>query len=523
MILSVLLALVGCSKGSSSGSSAAAPAETEAAAPVIESAGTVTSTGSVKSAEVDETTNYKDTVIIGIANDVNNLDPQGSNTDANMMVFYLTHERLVNIDPDTNEVIPALAESWTVSEDGCVYDFTLAADATFTDGTPCTAEDVKFTYDRAKDSSFAMQKVADVVSVEAVDPTHVRITLSKPNQDWLTLMAHGGMSILSKAACEKDPVKGPYLGSGMFSLEEWIPGSHCSFVRYDGYRKGPAPTRRIDLKLYKEASTRLIALQTGEIDVCIDPSTTDLQRIAEDPKLDLIQTPNVVMLYMPMQMEKPGLDNVHVRKALAHAMDKDSIVFAAYDGLATIHNNYINRGQFGLNPDIHVYEYDLEKAAAELELSGYKPGDLTFHIMVDNEAKKTAALIFQNSCAQIGINIVLEEMETAALKGKLNDAALDYELALYQFTDDLGTDYTLRNQHGSTMQEDGTLKLYVEAVWERKMNDRVVSSELVVRLLADGSFQYVSNHVTSFDEALAFSWYEPRLTEEEWQYYYGDS
>lgn len=458
VILSVLLALVGCSKGSSSGSSAAAPAETEAAAPVIESAGTVTSTGSVKSAEVDETTNYKDTVIIGIANDVNNLDPQGSNTDANMMVFYLTHERLVNIDPDTNEVIPALAESWTVSEDGCVYDFTLAADATFTDGTPCTAEDVKFTYDRAKDSSFAMQKVADVVSVEAVDPTHVRITLSKPNQDWLTLMAHGGMSILSKAACEKDPVKGPYLGSGMFSLEEWIPGSHCSFVRYDGYRKGPAPTRRIDLKLYKEASTRLIALQTGEIDVCIDPSTTDLQRIAEDPNLDLIQTPNVVMLYMPMQMEKPGLDNVHVRKALAYAMDKDSIVFAAYDGLATIHNNYINRGQFGLNPDIHVYEYDLEKAAAELELSGYKPGDLTFHIMVDNEAKKTAALIFQNSCAQIGINIVLEEMETAALKGKLNDAALDYELALYQFTDDLGTDYTLRNQHGSTMQEDGTLK-----------------------------------------------------------------
>lgn len=76
---------------------------------------------------------------------------------------------------------------------------------------------------------------------------------------------------------------------------------------------------------------------------------------------------------------------------------------------------------------------------------------------------------------------------------------------------------------GYEEQEDGTLKLYVEAVWERRMNDLAVSSELVVRPLADGSFQYVSNHVTSFDEALAFSWYEPRLTEEEWQYYYGDS
>ncbi len=462
MLISLLILSTSCSKDSSSSSAEAPAAAAETAAPApaaeFESAGTATATGSVKSEAVDESTDYKDTVTIGIANDVNNLDPQGSNTDANMMVFYLTHERLVNIDPDTNEVIPALAESWTVSEDGCVYDFTIASDATFTDGTPCTAEDVKFTYDRAKESSFAMQKVADVVSVEVIDPTHVRITLSKPNQDWLTLMAHGGMSILSEKACTEDPVKGPYLGSGMFSLEEWIPGSHCSFVRYDGYRKGPAPTRRIIFKLYKEASTRLIALQTGEIDVCIDPSTTDLERIASDPALDLIQTPNVVLLYMPMQMEKPGLDNVHVRKAMAYAMDKESIVFAAYDGLASVHNNYINRGQFGLNPDIHVYEYDLEKAKEELALSGYKPGELTFHIMVDNESKKTAALIFQNSCAQIGINIVLEEMETAALKGKLNDAALDYELALYQFTDDLGTDYTLRNQFGSTAQEDGTLR-----------------------------------------------------------------
>lgn len=428
------------------------------AAPAVESAGTVTSSGNVKSAEVQENVNYKDTVIIGIANDVNNLNPQGSNTDANMMVFYLTHERLVNIDPDTGKVIPALATEWTVSEDGCVYDFTIAEGATFTDGTPLTAEDVKYTYDKAKESSFAAQKVADVISTEVIDSTHIRVTLKKANQDWLTLMAHGGMSIMSKAACEKDPTNGPRLGSGMFSLEEWVPGSHCSFVRYDGYRDGAAPTRRIVMKLYKEASTRLIALQTGEIDVCIDPSTTDLERIKSDAKLDLIQTPNVVMLYMPMQMEKKGLDNVHVRKALAYAMDKESIVYAAYDGLASVHNNYINRGQFGLNPNIHVYEYDLAKAKEELALSGYKPGELTFHIMVDKEFKKTAALIFQNACAQIGINIILEEMETAALKGKLNDAALDYELALYQFTDDLGTDYTLRNQHGSTVQADGTLK-----------------------------------------------------------------
>ena len=156
-----------------------------------------------------------------------------------------------------------------------------------------------------------------------------------------------------------------------------------------------------------------------------------------------------------MQMEKPGLDNVHVRRALAYCTDKEAMVIAGKDGLGTVHNNYINRGQFGLNPNIHVYEYSIDKAKEELALSGYKPGELTFHIMVDKEFKKTMALIFQQSCAQAGINIVLEEMETAALKGKLNDKALDYELCIYQFTDDLGTDYTLRNQCGSTLGPDG--------------------------------------------------------------------
>ncbi len=449
VLVCVLLVSCGGNKKTSATVSSAEPVKT---------AGTSTEAGNVKSAEISKDVKYKDTVVIGVANDITTLDPQGSNTDANMMAFYLTHERLVNVDPDTNQVIPGLAESWTVSEDGCTYVFTLPADATFTDGSKLTAADVKFTYDKAKNSSFASQKVADVKSVRVIDDTHVEVVLSKANQDWITLMAHGGMSIMSEAACTANPEKGPYLGSGMFALDEWKPGDFVSFVRYENYRKGSAPTKKIIFKLFKEASTRLIALQTGEIDVCIDPSTTDLERIKSDAKLELVQTPDVVLLYIPMQMEKPGLNNVHVRKALAYCADKEAMVLGGKDGLGTVHNNYINRGQFGLNPNIHVYEYNIEKAKEELKLSGYKPNQLTFKIMVDKEFKKTMALIFQNACAQAGINIVLDERETASLKGSLNDAALDYEMCIYQFTDDLGTDYTLRNQCGSTLQADGTLK-----------------------------------------------------------------
>ena len=177
--LIVLLALMVCASFVFAGGEK--EAATSATTPAAESAGTSTAAGNVKSGDVQKDVKYKDTVTIGIANDVNNLDPQGSNTDANMMVFYLTHERLVNIDPDTNKVIPALAKSWTVSADGCVYDFTLCDGVTFTNGTPLTAEDVKYTYDKAKTSSFASQKVADVISTEAIDDTHVRVTLAKAN------------------------------------------------------------------------------------------------------------------------------------------------------------------------------------------------------------------------------------------------------------------------------------------------------------------------------------------------------
>jgi peptide/nickel transport system substrate-binding protein len=98
--------------------------------------------------------NYQDTITIGVANDVTTLDPQGSNTDANMMAFLLTHQTIVDIDPDTGEIIPGLASSWTVSEDGCTFTFEVPEGVKFSDGTPFVIEDIKYTYERADKTSF---------------------------------------------------------------------------------------------------------------------------------------------------------------------------------------------------------------------------------------------------------------------------------------------------------------------------------------------------------------------------------
>ncbi|HKM42726.1 MAG TPA: ABC transporter substrate-binding protein [Limnochordia bacterium] len=399
--------------------------------------------------------NYQDSITIGVANDVTTLDPQGSNTDANMMAFLLTHQTIVDIDPVTGEITPGLATSWTVSDDGCVFTFTIPAGVKFTDGTPLTAEDIKYTYERADLSSFTKSKVSLITDMEVIDDTHIAITIEKPSQEFLVLLAHKSMSILSETVTEGQEF-GYQTGTGMFAVERWVPGDYVSFVRNDAFHGEKAPTRRIVFRLIKEESSRLIALQTGEIDVCVDPLSTDLTYIEDDAKIELVTVPNVVLLYVAVNGEKPGLDNVHVRRALAHATDKESMILVGYNGVGTPHNNFINRGQFGLHEDIPVYEYDLEKAKQELALSGYKPGQLSLEVIYNDTAKENMALILQHNLAQVGITLNLKKMETAALKAILNDPALDYELCLYQWTDADGTDFTVRNMYGS-YERDGVL------------------------------------------------------------------
>lgn len=407
-------------------------------------------------AEPVEGQKVKDEIIIGVANDITTLDPQGSNTDANMMAFTMTHETLVEVDPVTNEVIPGMSSNWTVSDDGCTIVFEIPDNVTFTDGTPCTADDLVFTFNRAQESSFTKTKVELVTDVQALDDTHFQVTLSKPSQDFLLLLAHQSMSILSEKLVEADEF-GYQVGTGAYAVDVWTPGDQISFVRSEYYHRQTPPTPRVVFRLIKEESSRLVALQTGEIDVCVDPLSTDLGYIEEDPKLELVKIPNYVLLYNALNNEREGLDDVHVRKAIAYATDKESMIEVGYNGEGFPHHHWVNRNQFGWNKDLPIYEFDLEKAKEEMALSDYEPGELKFRIIYNDTAKESMALILKEDLAKIGIELELIKLETAALKGILNDAKLDYDMCLYQFTDNLGTDFTLRNQFGS-FEENGVLK-----------------------------------------------------------------
>lgn len=433
-------------------------------------------------------TNYKETIVIGTALDVTTTDPQGSNTDANMMLFYLTHETLVELDPKTGEVIPGLAEYEKI--DSTHYKFTLPSNATFTDGTPCTAKDVKFTFERAMKSSFTSPKVSLISNIEVVSDTQLIITISKPSQEFIMNLAHKSLSILSEKAVTEKGDSGSSLGTGMYSLKEWITGDHTTVERYDGYRTGAAKTKFIEFRIMKEDSARVIALQTEEIDVCIDPPTVELDHISSDSKLNLVQIPNVVMLYLTMNTTIEPFNNKLVRQAIAHAINKEALITAGYNNLGTVHNSMINRGQFGLDESNKGYDYDLEKAKKLLTEAGY-PNGFTLEIAYNGSAKNLMAQVIQSDMAKIGVTVKLEEMESAALKSMLNEHK--HKTALYQWTDADGTDFTVRSMYYTGSGSNRSL--ISDANLDKMIDEALVEEDTAKR---EKMYNDIDKYVTDF-------------------------
>lgn len=393
----------------------------------------------VKSAQGAE---LKDSIIIGTPLDITTTDPQGSNTDSNMMLFCMTHETLVALDPDTGTVIPGLAQFEIV--DGLTFKFKLPENASFTDGTPCTANDVKFTFERAGGSSFTSPKLTLLENIEVLNDREVVFKISKPSQEFLMQLAHRSLSILSEKAIRESGDEASNMGTGLYKIENWVPGDYISMVRYDGYWGEKAKTRRVEFKLMKEDSARVIALQTGEIDVCIDLPSVELNYVRDDSALKLIQVPNVVMLYLTMNNEIEPFKNQKVRQALAHAVNKQALLIAGLNGQGEVHNSMINRGQFGLNKSITGYDYDLEKAKALLTEAGYSDG-FTMELSFNGSARNLMAQVIQADFAKIGVTVKLDETESAALKGRLNEHK--FQTALYAWTDADGTDFTVRSMY----------------------------------------------------------------------------
>ena len=229
---------------------------------------------------------YKD-IVVGLPEDITNLDLQESNATANLMLNQCIHNRLISLNYDGTFACD-LAESYE-QVSATVWQFNLRKGVKFHNGSEMTADDVLFTYERARSSGAANDKVEMIAAVNKIDDYTVQFELTDQISDILYYIAYPTLGILNKAAVEADPVNGPTIGAGPYVFDSWSAGDSVKCHAFEDYWGGVKNTKNLTLRIMPEASSRVISLQNGEIDICVDPPAIELSHIADTDGLSLLQ------------------------------------------------------------------------------------------------------------------------------------------------------------------------------------------------------------------------------------------
>ncbi|MFV0333673.1 MAG: ABC transporter substrate-binding protein [Tropicimonas sp.] len=279
----------------------------------------------------------QDDITIGMVLEPPNLDPTGGAAAAiDEIVYANIFEGLTRFAPD-GSVVPGLAESWDVSEDGLTYTFHLREGVGFHDGSVMDGEDVKFSLDRARaeDSTNAQKALfAGIGEVAVPDPLTVVVTLASPDGAFPFKMAWGDAVILAPetaAQAATAPV-----GTGPFVFENWVQGASVKIARHDGYW-GPAPAlASATFRFISDPNAAFAAMMAGDVDAFpIYPAPETLAQFEANPMFRVIVGTTEGETILAMNHKSPPLDDVRVREAIAHAINRQEIIDGAMFGYGT--------------------------------------------------------------------------------------------------------------------------------------------------------------------------------------------
>ncbi|MBO9395756.1 ABC transporter substrate-binding protein [Shimia sp. R9_2] len=265
------------------------------------------------------------------------LDPTSAAAGAIDSVLYSNvFEGLTRFASD-GAVIPGLAKSWEISEDGLTYTFMLNEGVTFHDGSAMDAEDVKFSLDRARaeDSANAQKALfAGITDVAVVDPLTVQVTLEAPNGSFLFNMAWGDAVIVASESIAD--IKTTPIGTGAFKFENWVQGDQITLARNEAYWGTPAALTDVTFKFISDPTAAFAAMMAEDIDVFAGfPTPEALPQFEADPRFQVLVGSSEGETILSTNNQQPPLDNVKVRKAIAHAIDRSAIIDGAMFGLGT--------------------------------------------------------------------------------------------------------------------------------------------------------------------------------------------
>ncbi len=319
-----------------------------------------------------------------------NLDSQIDPFDTAKVLNNLVTDRLVFILPD-GSFEPHLATGWEISDDNLSWTFTLRRDVMFQDGTPFDAEAVKFNLERIlapeTGSAEAATTLGPITAVEVLDDYTVRITHERPWNNFLHALATQGVMWSPTALAANTPgeFSSKLIGTGPFRLVEWVPNSHVRFERWDDYNWGPSiktepgPVQldSVTVRFIDEELVRGTIITTDEANVVWDLPAQFVADYENNPDFQLLSgfQAGTGMQYV-MNVTRPPLNNVNVRRAIRYATNQEGLNNLIYDGRNLVMNGPLNRAHPCYNPDIeNVYSYDLDKAKRLLAEAGYEDRD----------------------------------------------------------------------------------------------------------------------------------------------------
>ena len=357
----------------------------------------------------------KDSVTIGLQLEPPHLDPTSAAAGAIDSVLYSNvFEGLTRFMGD-GSVVPGLAESWEISADGTVYTFKLHDGVTFHDGSTMDADDVKFSLDRARaeDSANAQKALfSGITDVTVVDPLTVQVTLGDPNGNFLFNMAWGDAVIVAPETI--GDIKTNPVGTGAFKFSGWVQGDKIDLVKNVDYWGTPAVLDSATFKFISDPTAAFAAMMAEDIDAFSGfPAPENLPQFEADPRFQVLVGSTEGETILSTNNKQPPFDNVKVREALAHAIDRQAIVDGAMFGYGTPIGTHFAPHNPAYVDLTGQSAYDPDKAKALLAEAGFADGfETTLHLPPPSYARRGGEIIAAQ-LAQVGIKAEITNVEWA--------------------------------------------------------------------------------------------------------------
>lgn len=377
-------------------------------------------------------------LVVGMQLEPPNLDPTASAAAAIAEVTLVNlYEALTRIDAE-GAVGPGLAKSWTVSDDARTYSFTLRGTAKFHNGKPATSADVKFALDRARAADSTNPQKAwfkAIAAVDAPDPQTVVVTLAQP--DGLFLFHMGlGAAVIQSAETQPTNKQTP-IGTGPFKFERWIAGDRVILVRNPEY-DGPKPAlERVSFRFIADPAAQVSSILAGDVDTVPQFNTYEaLPQFKNDARFRIVTGTSEGETLLSTNNARKPFGDVRVRRALAHAIDRATLIEGAMSGLATPIGSHFAPNRPESVDLTGLYPYDVKKAKALLAEAGYPNGfETTLRLPPPIYARRSGELVAA-MLAEAGIRARLENLEWAQWLEKVFRGK-DFDLTIVAHTEAL--------------------------------------------------------------------------------------